>query len=129
MQYRPLPMAFAAALALASGFAQAADPSKPAGSQPSATAPAATTAKPAATKAAKPARKPKPVDINSASAEQLKTVPGVDDAQAEKIIKNRPYPTRAYLVTKEVFRQDDYYKVKDYFVAAPPAEPKANAKK
>ena len=74
--------------------------------------------------AAKPAKKPKPLDLNSASAEQLKTVPGVDDARAEKIVKNRPYPTRAYLVTKGVYSQEEYYTVKDYFVATPPAKAK-----
>ena len=58
------------------------------------------------------------------SAEQLKSVPGVDDARAEKIVKNRPYPTRAYLVTKGVYSQEEYYTVKDYFVATPPAKAK-----
>ena len=76
-------------------------------------------------KATAPAKKPKPVDINSATAEQLTKVPGVDEALAAKIVQNRPYPTRAYLVTKGVYSQDDYYKVKDYFVAVPPADPKA----
>ena len=135
MQYRSTPLALAAALLLTTSFAlAAADPSKPAAkpaaSQPATTAAPAGTAKASPTKATtKPAKKPKPVDINSASAEQLKTVPGVDDGQAAKIIQNRPYPTRAYLVTKGVLDQDDYYKVKDYFVAAPPPPTKATAKK
>jgi len=123
MQYRWISLSLAGALLLGSSFAQAADEAKPA-AKPATAQPA----KPPP-KASAPAKKPKPVDINSASAEQLKTVPGVDDALAEKIIKNRPYPRRAYLVTKEVYAQDEYYKIKDYFVAMPPPEAKSKAKK
>jgi predicted DNA-binding helix-hairpin-helix protein len=122
MQYRWISLSLAGALLLGSSFAYAADEAKPA-AKPATAQPA----KPPP-KASAPAKKPKPVDINSASAEQLKAVPGVDEARAEKIVKNRPYPTRAYLVTKEVYSQEEYYKVKDYFVAAPPADAKTKAK-
>jgi hypothetical protein len=123
MQYRWISMSLIGALLLGSPLAQAADETKPA-AKPA-------TAQPAKVppKAAAPANKPKPVDINSATAEQLKKVPGVDDALAEKIVKNRPYPTRAYLVTKGIYSQDDYYKVKDHFVAVPPPAPKTKATK
>lgn len=128
MQYRNLALSLIVSTALAGGSALAADPAKPvapaATPQSSASAPASSTAKSTPTTAAKPAKKPKPLDLNSASAEQLKSVPGVDDARAEKIVKNRPYPTRAYLVTKGVYSQDEYYTVKDYFVATPPAKTK-----
>jgi predicted DNA-binding helix-hairpin-helix protein len=123
MQYRWISLSLAGALALGSSFAHATDEAKPAAAKPATAQPA----KPQP-KASAPAKKPKPVDINSASAEQLKAVPGVDEARAEKIIKNRPYPTRAYLVTREVYSQEDYYKIKDYFVAAPPADAKTKAK-
>jgi predicted DNA-binding helix-hairpin-helix protein len=122
MQYRWISLSLAGALLLCSPFAQAADEAKPA-AKPAAAQPA----KPQP-KASAPAKKPKPVDINSATAEQLKKVPGVDEALAEKIVKNRPYPTRAYLVTKGVYSQEEYYKVKDYFVAAPAADAKTKAK-
>lgn len=122
MQYRWISMSLAGVLALGSAFAHAADEAKPA-AKPATAQPAKPQPKTTA-----PAKKPKPVDINSASAEQLKAVPGVDDARAEKIIKNRPYPTRAYLVTKEVYSQEDYYRIKEYFVAAPPADAKTKAK-
>ena len=123
MQYRWISLSLAGALLLGSSFAHAADEAKPA-AKPAAAQPA----KPPP-KASAPAKRPKPVDLNSATAEQLKKVPGVDEALAEKIIQNRPYPTRAYLVTKGVYSQDDYYKIKDYFVAAPPVETKTKANK
>jgi len=122
MQYRWISLSLAGALLLGSSFAYAADEASPA-AKPATAQPA----KPPP-KASAPAKKPKPVDINSATAEQLKKVPGVDEALAEKIIKNRPYPTRAYLVAKGDYGQDDYYKIKDYFVAAPPADAKTKAK-
>jgi hypothetical protein len=122
MQYRWISLSVVGALLLGSPLAQATDEAKPA-------------AKPATAQPAKPqpksnapAKKPTPVDINSATAEQLMKVPGVDEALAAKIVQNRPYPTRAYLVTKGIYSQEDYYKLKDHFVAVPPADPKAKAK-
>ena len=123
MLHRWISLSLASGLLLGSPLARAADEAKPA-AKPATAQPA----KPQP-KATAPAKKPKPVDINSATAEQLKTVPGVDEALAEKVIQNRPYPTRAYLVTKGVYSQSDYYKIKDYFVAAPPAETKTKANK
>ncbi len=123
MKYRWISMSLAGALLLGSPLAQAADEAKPA-AKPAAAQPAK-----APSKATAPAKKPKPVDINSATAEQLTKVPGVDDALAAKIVQNRPYPTRAYLVTKGIYSQEDYYKIKDHFVAVPPADPKAKTKK
>ena len=123
MQFRWISLSLAGALLLGSPLANAAEEAKPA-AKPATAQPPKAPSKPTA-----PAKKPKPVDINSASAEQLKTVPGVDDALAEKIIKNRPYPTRTYLVTREVYAQDEYYKIKDYFIAVQPPAAKTKAKK
>ena len=123
MHYRWISLSLASALLLGTSFAQAADEAKPA------TKPATAQPAKAPSKATAPAKKPKPVDLNGATIEQLMKVPGVDKALAEKIVMSRPYTTRAYLVTKGVYSQDDYYKVKDYFVAAPPAETKTKAKK
>ena len=123
MQYRWISLSLAGALLLGSPVAHAADEAKPA-AKPAAAQPA----KPPP-KASAPAKKPKPVDINSATAEQLTQVPGVDEAVAAKFVQNRPYPTRAYLATKGVYSQDDYYKIKDYFVAVPPAAPKTKPAK
>lgn len=56
-----------------------------------------------ATTSAKKAAPPKPekkVDINNASVAELKTLPTVGDAEAKKIIANRPYKSKGELVTK-----------------------------
>lgn len=70
-----------------------------------------------------PARKKVPtvpaklVDINGASAKELKTLPGVDDAVAAKIVANRPYLSKAELVTKNVMPTGPYLSLKDQVVA------------
>src|SRR4051794_9687369 len=44
----------------------------------------------------------KNLDVNSATAEQLQTLPGIDAPKAKLIIQHRPYPTTRALVTKKV---------------------------
>ena len=123
MIHRWISLSLASGLLLGTSLAQAAEEAKQA-AKPATTQPAK-----AAPKATVPAKKPKPVDLNTATVDQLMKVPGVDKALAEKIVMSRPYPTRAYLVTKGVYSQDAYYEVKDFFVAAPPPDLKAKAKK
>jgi competence protein ComEA len=57
------------------------------------------------------------VDINAATAEQLKTLPGIGDAYAKKIIDGRPYKMKNQLVTRNVLTQSLYDKIKDGIVA------------
>jgi DNA uptake protein ComE-like DNA-binding protein len=73
---------------------------------------AAETTKPAAPDAKKSSTKPDRLDINTASVEQLKTLPGLNEAQAKKIVEGRPYKRRNELVTKKVLPQETYDKIK-----------------
>jgi competence protein ComEA len=66
---------------------------------------------------APPAAKKQPLDINSASADELKTVAGISEADAKKIIENRPYKSKDDLVQKKVMPKATYDKIKDQIVA------------
>jgi competence protein ComEA len=57
------------------------------------------------------------VDINSASKEALLKLPGITEAYAEKIIAHRPYPTRTYLITRDVLPYDLYTALKGRLTA------------
>jgi DNA uptake protein ComE-like DNA-binding protein len=61
----------------------------------------------------------KRVDINSASRKELKTLPGIGDVEAAKIIANRPYLTKTELVTKQVLPIGPYLSLKNQVVATP----------
>jgi len=56
------------------------------------------------------------LEINSASQEQLKTLPKVGKALAARIIKHRPYKRKEELVQKHIIPQSTYDKIKDQIV-------------
>ena len=58
-----------------------------------------------------------PIDINTATADQLKTIAGIGDAYSGKIIKGRPYKRKDELVQKGILPQGVYDKAKDQIVA------------
>jgi competence protein ComEA len=61
--------------------------------------------------------KTQPVDINSASVDDLKMLPGIGAAYAQKILDNRPYQKKDQLVSRKIIPQEAYDKIKDRIIA------------
>ena len=57
------------------------------------------------------------VDINSAPKYELMTLPGIGDADAQKIIDGRPYRAKNQLVQKNIIPQATYDKMVDSIIA------------
>ncbi|MBI4979873.1 MAG: helix-hairpin-helix domain-containing protein [Spirochaetes bacterium] len=76
---------------------------------------AAAPAKTAVTNAA--AVKTELIDINSATAAELKKLPGIGDAYSKKIIAGRPYANKTQLKTKGALPDSVYEKIADLVTA------------
>ena len=52
------------------------------------------------------------MDINTASVDELKALPGVGDAYAQKIVAGRPYKGRNELLDRKIVPADVYSKIR-----------------
>jgi DNA uptake protein ComE-like DNA-binding protein len=62
------------------------------------------------------------IDINAATEAQLKSLPGVGDAYAAKIVAGRPYARKDQLKSKSILPAATYDKIQDRIIARQPGK-------
>jgi DNA uptake protein ComE-like DNA-binding protein len=59
------------------------------------------------------------LDLNAASVDELKQLPGIGDAQAQKIVQSRPFKRNDELITKKILSVAAYDKIKEHLATKP----------
>lgn len=59
------------------------------------------------------------IDINSGTVEQLKTLVGIGDTYAKKIVKGRPYQTIEELLTRNILPRIAFDRMKEFIRTKP----------
>lgn len=57
------------------------------------------------------------IDINTASAEELASLPGIGEARSKAIVKGRPYARKDELVRRKIIPQSVYDQIRDRIIA------------
>jgi len=57
------------------------------------------------------------LDINTATAAQLKALPGMGDAYAQRVIAGRPYTAKNQLTTRGILPAGEYEQIKPLIIA------------
>jgi competence protein ComEA len=111
--------AFVAALLAPLALAQSSSstPSSTPSAAPAAPASEPAKMEPAKTEKSSSSKSAPKIDINSASKEDLMSLPGVGDATADKIIAGRPWKSKSDLTKKKIVGSKEYDKIKNHIIA------------
>jgi len=57
------------------------------------------------------------LDLNTATPEQLKALPGMGDAYVKRVVEGRPYTAKNQLTTRGILPTEEYERIKEQVIA------------